>query len=48
MTVQLIDGSKLKRSLERIRHGNDAKLVVGQLTRPTERKAHPQLIIVGC
>ena len=46
LTVHLINGSKLEQSFERIRHGNDAKLVVGLPTGPTQRKADPQLIIL--
>ena len=44
LTIELADGSKLERSLDRVRHGNDAKLVVGQLTDPSQPKADPQLI----
>ena len=46
MTVHLIDGSKLERSFERIRHGNDAKLIIGQLSDPEQRKPNHQLIIL--
>ena len=36
----------LERSIERIRHGNDAKLVVGDLLRAEDPTPHPQLIVL--
>ena len=46
LTVELASGAKLHRSLERVRHGNDARLIVGELARPHTSKADPQLIIL--
>ncbi len=46
LSLLLNDGTTLQRSLERIRHGNDAKLVVGDLTIPDQIKSNPQLVIL--
>lgn len=46
LIIELASGAKLHRSLERVRHGNDAKLIVGELKRPDTSKADPQLIIL--
>jgi DNA invertase Pin-like site-specific DNA recombinase len=46
LTIELASGAKLHRSLERVRHGNDARLIVGELARPDASKADPQLIIL--
>ena len=46
LTLHLNDGSLLERSIERIRHGNDAKLVVGERSRTNEPTPHPQLIVL--
>ena len=45
LTIELADGKKLNRSFERVRHGNDVKLVVGQWDED-RHKADPQLIIL--
>ena len=42
----LNEGTMLDRSIERIRHGNDAKLIVGELVVSDELKSDPQLIIL--
>ncbi|MCY7281708.1 MAG: hypothetical protein LH610_12610 [Sphingomonas bacterium] len=41
----LNDGATLERSKERIRHGNDAKLIVGELVISDQPRSDPQLII---
>jgi hypothetical protein len=46
LTMVLNDETKLERSMERIRHGNDAKLVVGDLVVADQPKSDPQLIIL--
>lgn len=48
LTVHMTDGATLTRSFERLRHGNDARLVIGQVTdaQPDEPKSDPQLIIL--
>jgi DNA invertase Pin-like site-specific DNA recombinase len=45
LTIELKDGAILQRSLERIRHGNDAKIVVGSPV-PDKPIANPQLILL--
>ena len=42
----LNEGTMLDRSIERIRHGNDATLIVGELVVSDELKSDPQLIIL--
>jgi hypothetical protein len=46
LTLLLNDGTMLERSIERIRHGNDAKLIVGELAAGKGQKADPQLIVL--
>ncbi|MEO6112974.1 MAG: recombinase family protein [Sphingomicrobium sp.] len=46
LTIELADGSRLERTFERVRHGNDAKLVVGPCAGANMPKADPQLIIL--
>jgi site-specific DNA recombinase len=46
LTITLSDGHKLKRAFERVRHGNDAKLIVGEKATSDTRSADPQLIIL--
>lgn len=46
LTIELANCAKLHRSLERVRHGNDARLIVGEPARPDTSKADPQLIIL--
>ena len=44
LTMQLNDGTTLDRSIERVRHGNDAKLVIGDVRPIDGYRADPQLI----
>jgi hypothetical protein len=46
LTLLLNDGTTLERSVERVRHGNDATLIVGELSKPAHKKADPQLIVL--
>lgn len=46
VSLLLNDGTVHERSLERIRHGNDAKLVVGDLAVTVEPTPDPQLIVL--
>ena len=46
LTMALNDGATLERSIERIRHGNDAKLVIGEQPCTNRSAADPQLIIL--
>jgi site-specific DNA recombinase len=46
LTITLSDGHKLQRAFERVRHGNDAKLIVGEKATSDTRSADPQLIIL--
>ncbi len=46
LSMLLNDGTTLERSIERVRHGNDAKLIVGELVVSDEPKSDPQLIIL--
>lgn len=46
LTILLNDGTTLDRSMERIRHGNDAKLIVGDLATSDLTKSDRQLIIL--
>jgi len=45
-SLLLNDGTTLDRSIERVRHGNDAKLIVGELIVSDQPKPDPQLIIL--
>lgn len=42
LTIELIDGTVLRRSLDRIRHGNDVRLVIGDLA--THPKSNPHFV----
>ena len=44
LTLELIDGQLLHRSLDRVRHGNDVKLVVGELATEEKPRSNPQLL----
>jgi len=46
LTIELADGTKLHRSRERVRHGNDARLIVGEPASPCSPKPDRQLIIL--
>lgn len=46
LTLELVTGETLIRRLERVRHGNDAALVVGPAVLPQGSKADPQLLIL--
>ena len=46
LSLLLNDGTMLERSIERIRHGNDAKLVIGDLAVADRPTSNPQLIIL--
>ena len=46
LSMLLNDGATLERSMERVRHGNDAKLIVGELVVSNQQKSDPQLIIL--
>ena len=46
LTIELKDGAILQRSLERVRHGNDAKLIVGSLAPRSDPAGDQQLIIL--
>ena len=46
LIMELADGKSLQRSLERVRHGNDAKLIVGDLTAQAGSLGNQQLIIL--
>ncbi len=46
LTMLLNDGTTLERSIERIRQGNDATLVIGDLAIAHEPRSDPQLIIL--
>ena len=46
LTIELVDGHKLQRSIERVRHGNDAKLIVGNLAKSARPTPNPPLIIL--
>jgi hypothetical protein len=46
LSLQLNNGTTHERSLERVRHGNDAKLVVGNLAVTDEPTSDPQLVIL--
>lgn len=44
LTIELKDGAILQRSLDRVRHGNDAKLVIGSASAADETRGNQQLI----
>ena len=46
LTIELADGHSLRRFVERVRHGNDAKLLIGPPDASEKPKADPQLIIL--
>lgn len=46
LTMQLTDGTLLERSLERVRHGNDARLVIGNVQERAEERADQQLVLL--
>jgi len=46
LSMLLNDGATLERSIERIRHCNDAKLIVGELVVSDQPRSDPQLIIL--
>ncbi|MEO5611585.1 MAG: recombinase family protein, partial [Sphingomicrobium sp.] len=46
LSLLLNDGTSLERSIERIRHGNDAKLVIGDIAIADQPKSNPQLVIL--
>ncbi|WP_308515704.1 recombinase family protein [Sphingomonas flavescens] len=46
ITVELNNGATLERSIERVRQGNDAKLIVGKVTVIDKPIPDPQLIIL--
>lgn len=46
LAIELTDGNTLRRSLERARHGNDARLIVGLAYAAEKPKADQQLIVL--
>jgi hypothetical protein len=40
LTIELMDGSVLQQTLERVRHGNDAKLVIGSASAGNETQGN--------
>lgn len=46
LRIELKDGTTLDRSIERVRHGNDAKLVIGDVQPAAGPGVDSQLIIV--
>ncbi|MBC7603673.1 MAG: recombinase family protein [Ramlibacter sp.] len=46
LTMEMADGTKLVRTIERVRHGNDAKLIVGNLAAAASPVGNQQLIIL--
>ena len=46
LTIELKDGTILQRSLERVRHGNDAQLINGSQALDDEPARNQQLIIL--
>ena len=46
LTLVLNDGTTFEHTLNRIRHGNDAKLIVGELVQPDQPKSNPQLVLL--
>lgn len=46
LSLLLNDGTTLERSIERVRHGNDAKLLIGE-AQPAERPVpDPQMVLL--
>jgi site-specific DNA recombinase len=46
LTVELADGRQVQRIIEHVRHGNDAKLILGQVTSSSQPKGDPQLLVL--
>ena len=46
LSLLLNDGTMHQRSLERVRHGNDAKLIVGEVASEKGPKPDPQLVVL--
>ncbi|WP_114226775.1 MULTISPECIES: recombinase family protein [Sphingomonas] len=46
LTIELADGIILHRQMERVRHGNDATLVIGELTTSDSPAGNQQLIVL--
>jgi DNA invertase Pin-like site-specific DNA recombinase len=46
VTIELNDGTRLERSIDRIRHGNDARLVIGATEQVEGTRPDPQLIVL--
>jgi hypothetical protein len=46
ITIELATGAKLHRSIERLRHGNDARLIIGELAAFDTPKANPQRLVL--
>lgn len=46
LNIELADGHHLYRTIERVRHGYDAKLVMAQVTAQSQHKADPQLLVL--
>jgi len=46
LSIELADAHQLHRALERVRHGNDAKLILGQVAAPKQPTADPQLLVL--
>lgn len=46
LTLSMNNGTTLEHSIERVRHGNDAKLLVGEPGTPKQGNRYPQLIVL--
>ena len=46
LTIELSDGTTLHCSLERVRHGNDAQMVMGEQAKSDQQNADPQLLVL--
>jgi site-specific DNA recombinase len=46
LSLELTDGATINRALDRVRHGNDAKLLIGGIPASTPPASNPQLIIL--
>jgi hypothetical protein len=46
LTIELKDGAVVQRSLDRVRHGNDAKLVIGSGSPADDTRSNQQLLIL--
>lgn len=44
LTIELFDGQLLHRSLDRVRRGNDVRLIVGELATQDKPTSNPQLL----